>query len=332
MTNIIKRIVALSMAAFSFVCTMTAQTPPLRFSHDKTFKIVQFTDLHFKNGNKKSLGATEMMAEVIDAERPDLVMITGDLVYSDGVAGSLEEIVKPLAERNVPWAFVFGNHDEQFDMTLGEIYDFLQGKAGCVNPARSDTISLPDYVIDISASDGSDRRAASLYCMDSHSRSPLEDVIRYAWLKHDQVSWYRNESQSRTSANGGMPVPSLMFMHIPLQEYQYALTDKHCKIKGTKGEKVCLQALNSGMFCSIKEMGDVFGVFCGHDHDNDFVVNYKNVLLGYGRFSGGKTVYNHIGKNGARVIVLKEDQPALDTYVRLKGGDIINHYSHKLKK
>lgn len=320
------------MAAFSLACAMTAHTPPLRFSDDKSFKIVQFTDIHFKNGNKKSLGATEMMAEVIDAEHPDLVMITGDLVYSDGVAGSLEEIVKPLAERDVPWAFVFGNHDEQFDMTLGEIYDFLQSKSGCMNPARPDTISLPDYVLDIMASDGSGRIAASLYGMDSHSRSPLEDVIRYAWLKHDQVGWYRNESQSRTSANGGVPVPSLMFMHIPLQEYQYALVDKHCKIKGTKGEKVCLQALNSGMFCSIKEMGDVFGVFCGHDHDNDFVVNYKNVLLGYGRFSGGKTVYNHIGKNGARVIVLKEDQPALDTYVRLQGGDIINHYSHHPKK
>ena len=43
-------------------------------------------------------------------------------------------------------------------------------------------------------------------------------------------------------------------------------------------------------------MGDVFGVFCGHDHDNDFVTQYAGVMLGYGRYSGGKTVYNHLGK------------------------------------
>ena len=47
------------------------------------------------------------------------------------------------------------------------------------------------------------------------------------------------------------------------------------------------------MFAAMKEAGDVMGVFVGHDHDNDYAVMWKNILLAYGRYTGGNTVYNH---------------------------------------
>ena len=43
----------------------------------------------------------------------------------------------------------------------------------------------------------------------------------------------------------------------------------------------------------------------GHDHDNDYAVMWKGILLAYGRFTGGNTEYNHL-PNGARIIVLDE--------------------------
>ena len=56
------------------------------------------------------------------------------------------------------------------------------------------------------------------------------------------------------------------------------------------------------MFAAMKEAGDVMGMFVGHDHDNDYAVMWKGILLAYGRFTGGNTEYNHL-PNGARIIV-----------------------------
>ena len=77
------------------------------------------------------------------------------------------------------------------------------------------------------------------------------------------------------------------------------------------------------MFTAMKECGDVMGIFCGHDHDNDYSVIYYDVLLAHGRFSGGNTEYNHL-RNGARVIILKEGKRSFDTYIRERGGRLLN--------
>ena len=79
--NIVICIVFLCMALAG-----RAQEPALHFSSNGEFKIVQFTDLHYKWGKKASNKAIECMEEVLDAEKPDFVMVTGDLVYSASVA------------------------------------------------------------------------------------------------------------------------------------------------------------------------------------------------------------------------------------------------------
>jgi hypothetical protein len=71
-------------------------------------------------------------------------------------------------------------------------------------------------------------------------------------------------------------------------------------------------------------MNDVMGTFCGHDHDNDYAVQYLGVMLAYGRYSGAKTEYTHLMPNGARVIELTEDQRTIDTWIRLRTGEIVD--------
>ena len=61
------------------------------------------------------------------------------------------------------------------------------------------------------------------------------------------------------------------------------------------------------------------GVFVGHDHDDDYAVSWKGILLAYGRYTGGNTVYNHL-TNGARVIELDENANSFRTWIRLKEG------------
>ena len=53
-----------------------AQVSPLQFNKNGEFKIVQFTDIHFKYGNPASDIALKRIGEVLDAECPDLVVFT----------------------------------------------------------------------------------------------------------------------------------------------------------------------------------------------------------------------------------------------------------------
>ena len=64
-------------------CTLAgkAQQQTLKFNADKKFKIVQFTDVHFIYDNPKSDISLERIKEVVDAEKPDLVIFTGDVIY-----------------------------------------------------------------------------------------------------------------------------------------------------------------------------------------------------------------------------------------------------------
>ncbi len=45
------------------------------------------------------------------------------------------------------------------------------------------------------------------------------------------------------------------------------------------------------MFLAMKEMQDVMGTFAGHDHVNNYIVNYFGIALAYGQFSGWRTTY-----------------------------------------
>ena len=39
----------------------------------------------------------------------------------------------------------------------------------------------------------------------------------------------------------------------------------------------------------MKEMGDIMGIFVGHDHINDYIGKYEDIYLGYGRGTGYST-------------------------------------------
>lgn len=69
------------------------------------------------------------------------------------------------------------------------------------------------------------------------------------------------------------------------------------------------------------------GVFVGHDHNNDYAVMYREVLLAYGRYSGGNTVYNNLA-NGARVIILHEDERKFDSYICIPDSEIESKISY----
>ena len=306
-------LVSLCMTAFCF-----AQKSELQFNKDGKFKIVQFTDVHFKYKNPASDIALERINQVLDEEQPDFVIFTGDVVYSAPADKGMLQVLEQVSKRKLPFVVTFGNHDNEQGMTREQLYDIIRQVPGNLMPDRGSVLS-PDYVLTVKASSDAKKDAAVLYCMDSHSYSPLKDVKGYAWLTFDQVNWYRQQSAAYTARNGGKPLPALAFFHIPVPEYNEAASDENAILRGPRMEEACAPKLNTGMFTAMKESGDVMGIFVGHDHDNDYAVMWKGILLAYGRFTGGNTEYNHL-PNGARIIVLDEGARTFTSWIRQKDG------------
>lgn len=283
------------------------------------FKIVQITDLHYKLGVKASEQGLACVREMVQTEKPDLVVVTGDIIYSAPADSTLSVVLKTFAQLGVPFCMTFGNHDYDFKTPAVALYNQMQKTPNCVMPVLQGKNT--DYSLPILSSNGK-RTAAVLYCIDTHNKPAIGGIGGYQWISHNQITWYRQRSIVYKQKNGGRPVPSLAFLHIPLPEFNYATDNTQCPMYGSRLERAYSPSINSGMFASIKEMGDIMGVFCGHDHDNDYAVSYFNVLLAHGRFSGGNTEYNHL-KRGARVIVLKEGKREFDTWIREVGGNVL---------
>lgn len=305
----------------------------LKFNEDKSFKIIQFTDIHYIPGNDSSKVALALLREAIDAEKPDLVVITGDLIWREPAMECLDSVLAPIVERNVPWAYVLGNHDSERDMTRDSIMMYAMEKPNCYAQIGPDHLNgIGNYIIELKSSQNDSVRSI-LYFFDSGDYATLKnqytsdkEIGGYGWLSFDQIAWYRNNSKEYYIKNDSTLVPSFAFFHIPLREY--TVMAKSGNIVGTRNENECPALLNSGMFTAMRESGDIMGTFVGHDHDNDYIGVYQDIALAYGRYSGGKTVYNNLGLNGCRVIELTEGDRSFTSYIRLLGGEKIHEVKY----
>ena len=316
---------AIYTLALAFIlCIGGATAQELRFNSNHKFKIVQFTDVHWIYDDPKSEEAAERMREVLDAERPDLVVYTGDIIVAKPAAPALQSALEPAIERGIPLAVTWGNHDDEQDMTRAELSAHIKDMKGNLTSHTEGISGQTNYTLSVKSSDGR-RDAAVLYIFDSHSYSKIERVKGYDWIKHDQVAWYIEQSKEFTAKNGGSPLPALAFMHIPLPEMRDMTQNQNIYMVGTRKEMAGAPEINTGLATAMLSAGDVMGLFVGHDHVNDYVVDWYGILMGYGRFTGGKTVYHDIPQgNGARVIELTEGSRDIHTWIRIKDGKVIN--------
>lgn len=298
----------------------------LHFRSDGTFKIVQFTDVHWVPGDEKSELAAENMNRVLDEEKPDLVIYTGDLCFSKPASVALDRALEPTISRGIPFAVAWGNHDDEQDMNRQELFDYMKDKPGNLTSTTPGLFGVTNYTLPVMTSD-QHQRALTLYVLDSGSYSLVPRIKGYDWMKGNQVQWYREQSLKIKEETPGDTIPALAFFHIPLPEYAEAVRIWDAPLIGTRKEMVCAPEINSGMFTAMIESGDVMATFAGHDHINDYAVLWKGIMLCYGRYSGGNTVYNNIaGGNGARVIQLKQGEKKFRSWIRLHDGQVINTF------
>lgn len=312
-------------ALFLFTFLVQANASDLRFGKNGKFKIVQVTDAHIvADSMANSMESVVMLRQVLDAEKPDLVIFTGDIVTGGKYKEGFDLISEPVISRNIPYATVLGNHDHEQDLSREEVGKLLMTYPGNLSRMyKTDGMTgIGNFVLEVKGNRG-DQAKAILYCMDSNAYSTIPGVKGYGWFTTEQINWYKKQSNAYKDHNRGNPLPALAFFHIPLPEYSIGYTDTTHVMTGNHLEDACAPKINTGMFAAMLMQGDVMGTFVGHDHVNDYIFNYYNIALAYGRFSGSKNTYTGL-KNGVRVIELTEGEKGFETWLRLDDKQVLD--------
>lgn len=321
----IKTLFAGAFALLALGCTQhskeTQATPGLRFGADGTFKIAQFTDLHWDGTSPNSSQTKEVILQVLAAEQPDLAVVTGDVVTAPPAVEGWRAIARVFADAEMPWALTLGNHDDEAGLTRREIFELLAGSPYFVGEAGPPVGGAGNYVLPIYGHHN-DKTEALLYCFDTHNRPSAHKYGHYDWVRFDQLTWYREQSKRFAGQHGGNPLPALAFFHIPVKEFEelHRRDDKF----GTAKEGIASSNINPGMFASFIEMGDIMGAFVGHDHNNDYIGLHYDVALAFGRTTG-IDAYGEL-ERGARIIVLQAGERAFETWIRTPGGKEHTYY------
>lgn len=296
------------------------------FVTDEDFKIMQLTDIHIGAGFlsiKKDNMALNAVAAMISEEKPDLVIVTGDIAFPVPFqAGTLNNknaaklFAELMEQLGVYWCYAFGNHDtESYSYyTREQISEFYANGEypHCIaQPGPEEVDGMGNYVVNIKNTKG--EITQSLFMIDSHSylgNDPLGILWNYDCIHENQIEWYENTINELTEENSGITPKSLAFFHIPIAEYKdawneyadngYADTENVKYNYGNVAEKnsmICTSEQNNGFFDKALELGSTQAIFCGHDHLNNFSLNYKGIDLNYG-YSIDYLAYTGITKFG----------------------------------
>ncbi len=298
------------------------QNKALDFVNGK-FKIMQIADT--QEIPAVSPDTIKLISAALDAEKPDLVVFTGDQIkgYSSfflgekgkkNVESTIKALIKPMENRSIPFTMTFGNHDGEAALKNSEQFEiykqspmFVYADPAAENDKGTFCLNISDKFL--------------IYLFDTHSKA---EGGGYSGINENQLEWYRKTRDSYEN-----PLPSLAFQHIPTPEFFdvikrvkrftkgcvraygdhknefYALDPQSSGLRDFMGESPAAPFKNSGQVDAFLEKGDVLGLFVGHDHNNSFVANYKGIDLGYTQ-GAGFNVYGPGLKRGVRIFEIEE--------------------------
>lgn len=309
------------------------------FVTDKELKVVQITDVHIGGGFmslSKDASALTAVATMLTTEKPDLVIVTGDVAYPVPFqAGTFnnkvgaEMFTKLMDTLGIYWTLGFGNHDTEAYSFYGrdDISAFYEANGGEYCLFRSGPEDIDGYgnqIIKVKNTAGKVTQA--LFVFDSHSYTD-GDYFGIQWkydnIHPNQIEWYKQQVEVLKAENGGKTVKSLAFFHIPLVEFEDAWNEfkkngykdtENVKYKygmiGETGKAIYCGIGEDDLFETMLELGSTQAVLCGHDHFNNTTVNYKGIDLSYGYsidYLAYIGVYKKGSQRGCSVITLSPD-------------------------
>ncbi len=323
----------------------------LKFNSNGKFTILQVSDAQDMHIPRR--GMFKMLNKIYDKVNPDLIVLTGDNILGNHIndapignrqnvktkEGTLKRmkkalgyLLKPIEKRKIPFAFLYGNHDDKNRIPKNEQAEIYGSYDYCVpyntdnNNVDCDTYNIPIF------SSKSDKPVYNIWMIDS-AGSDDDGNNGYECVKRETVEWYEKRSAELQKNNDNQPLMSLMFQHIPIPQTQQLFekceeNDKNA-IKTRDGEFYRLNnekasgyafeyletiAEDFGQFDAVKRRGDVCAMVFGHDHINCFTAEIDSVNIIQTPGASFRS-YGNVVSRGVRVFELDEsDLSSFKTY------------------
>ncbi len=317
--DIIKSVIKLSMRK------------QIKFNNGR-LKVLQISDL--QDNRFTCVDTLRFMEAAVKNIKPDLIVFTGDQLdvvdlwgkgekCRENVEKAINRLFSVFESFDIPFVLTFGNHDRETGLPNEEQAKIYAKMKNCIcfddlNDGRPDagTFNVP-----IMSSNGS-RTAMNIYVFDTGSKT--NGV--YGDVRKEQLEWLDKKSRE-------VNADSIVFQHIPVDEI-YQLLEKvpkgtegaepaygtrkgeyykrrdGIKFMGEYGETPAALPRECGEFEQLKKQGDVFAVYCGHDHYDSFIGTVDGIDLGYCPGAG----YNTYGIRQREVRVFEFEESNVRDY------------------
>ena len=276
--------------------------------------VLQLTDTQLISLSNITSRCTDYVEETIEQTNPDLILITGDLVYGrhDPDGSLLQTLIAFMESFETPWAPVFGNHDNESEMGADWQCQQLESAEYCLFKQRTLT-GNGNYTVGIKQGGQLTRVFVMLDsngCGDASTASLSNGhTNRSVGFQSDQVAWYTQEVTALRAQNPQMKVSfafhvQLYVFSIAMSKYGYASSgnDQNIWINTSTDFGHIGRPIKStwdtslSIFNGMKALG-ADSIFVGHEHCNSASVIYQGVRLQYGQKSSTYDRYNIIASD-----------------------------------
>ena len=267
--------------------------------------------------DKKEERCYRYLRQIIGRSNPDLIILTGDIVYGefDDDGSALSEFVQFMESFNIPWAPIFGNHENESKMGVDWQCEQFENAKNCLFKRRELT-GNGNYTVGIKQGE---RLLRVFYMLDSNGcgspsieSSATQRIRTASGFGTDQIEWYEN-SMARLKEESPNTRISMAF-HIPIEAFITAFTEKYdynaleftpidLDKVGVDGDFGYIGVKFSGWDKSytVWKTALKYGVdsmFVGHDHAISAGVKYGNIHLQFGQKSTTYDSLNYINSQG----------------------------------
>lgn len=249
-------------------------------------KILVFADTQLWSEPGVNKKCYEEMDKLVEQTKPDMIVTVGDNLSAMEARFGIKKYVNKIESYGIPWAPVYGNHDNEMPCnTLNWQTDQYMKAPHCMmQKGPSNLYGCGNYVINI-VKDGSP--VYTMFMIDNGRYIDYGEGIgtKEIYMPYEQIAWYKWNVLGIKEANGGEVVPSMTFSHFAQPEFRENIEKKFDLEKDENGNvtKITIPEgmgdgyimylpgcapVKSGFVDTCNELGSTKYFFCGHDHEN----------------------------------------------------------------
>ena len=266
-------------------------------------RILLVADVHIRPfAKEKAANATlHGLKKAIQTANADLIVFLGDTVHGPDFQKSTEPYEKYLRRvldltGNTPFATVFGNHDDECDVTKDEILDIISTYPNSLTNGRNYTV---------------DMMGEKLLFIDSGSYYDGEESY-YDIVDDATVAWAKSEIMGQKAILfQHIIVPDIMTLcdekpyYVPFWAYgdkRSVRLKKDVEHIGKMRERPCPPSIPTSELTELSPY--LKGACFGHDHLNDFELEHMGVKIIQCRGAGYCCYDNHF-RSGVKILDTK---------------------------